>query len=1149
MKTFFTKYRAFVIIMLVVNLLFVGGVMGQTNTWDGSSSNSWNTAANWSLNAVPNSAHDVVIPNSTSYGTAPRIDVTPITIKSLTVGGGTDGTLEFNRSISQSMTVTNNVVVNSGATFRMRTGGSLSGSSLLIGGNFTNSGTVDFVDADVVNVTFNGTANQSVSGTGATMQLNNVTINNTGAANDNIVEVSSTNFTVPAAFLTLTDGIFKVSRSLTNTFFTPAAYTIPAGTGIWLNHASAIVTAQNGSPILNGSIQVTLGDYNIGSSTGNSLTYNTGSSFKMEGGTVDIAGRFNGVGTTQTTTFDMSGGTLTTIVTGTSSNTFSSFDISAAGSSFTMSGGTIVIEESNAGTAGDYRNVASTTSITGGTVQFGNANTGALALDDFDISLAGPHTLPSLTIVDNATSVPTLTLAAGITVKGNLTINTGTSLLASGQAITVSGNSVGAPGNWTNNGTFTSGTQTTTFNGTATQTISGSSTPAFSSLTTNNPVGVTISSSVTVNATFLATNTGTVNITGGTTTLGASATMTVNPLATFKVTTPGVADFAGKSVTVKSDATGTGAIGTSTGTISNATNITVERYIPANTRRAWRFLSIPTSTTQTINAAWQNAQTAGSTDNTGIGTWITSNNANASFDAQTPGNSMLSYNIGTDNWSGVANTNSTNIVTDGGYMLFIRGDRSATNVNATITPTTLKTTGALKMGTYTSSAINIGSGQFKDVGNPYPSAVNFNSLTKSGGTVNAFTVWDPKLLGVNNVGGYVTFSSTNSWLPSVPGGSYANVLNQTIESGQAFLVQATGSAGTVQFTEASKTTNANVPFTPVALVEKISSTIFAIPGDASSVIDGNAVVYDNLYANAVDIDDVVKPANFSTGFGMIREGKNLVIEGRQLIGLTDTVYYNLTNLQQRTYQIKLVTENLNHPGLLGKLVDNYLVTETPVDLNGTTMADFTVTADPASAAADRFKIVIYTPGPLPVTFTSIKAVQQANDIAVEWKVENQTNIKQYEVEKSTDGRSFTKVATQIATGANGSAATYNWLDVNTVNGDNFYRVKSIGLSGDVQYTRIVKVRMGKSVPAITVYPNPVTDRVVTIQFTDMAKGNYTINLVNQLGQIVQSKQLAHTGANAAQTLSIDRGVAIGNYQLQVIKPGGEKEVLKLLITE
>ena len=46
---------------------------------------------------------------------------------------------------------------------------------------------------------------------------------------------------------------------------------------------------------------------------------------------------------------------------------------------------------------------------------------------------------------------------------------------------------------------------------------------------------------------------------------------------------------------------------------------------------------------------------------------------------------------------------------------------------------------------------------------------------------------------------------------------------------------------------------------------------------------------------------------------------------------------------------------------------------------------------------------------MPVTFSNVKAFELNNNIKVEWKVENETNIRQYEIEKSADGRQFVKV--------------------------------------------------------------------------------------------------------------------------------------------
>ena len=506
MKKFLLNKKSFAVILAMIFISSTSNVFAVLKTSAGTGV--WSAPATWSPAGVPAAGDDVII----AAGHVVSVDISSASLASLII----DGTLTLgNNTTVRVLTVTGNVTVS--ATGIVNIENSNVTHSFLVGGNLLNNGSVDLtLDGNsLCNLTFNGAVNQSLSGTGATNDYNSLIINNTGAATNNIVEVSSTTFTVPPAFLTLTQGIFKVSGNfaLSNTFFTPAGYTIPAIAGLWLNNSNATVTAQNGSPTLNGSLRISAGTYNVGTGAGNSLTYATGSTFTMEGGVLNIAARFSGTSAAQTTTFNMSGGTLTTITASTSS-ALSSFDISASGSSFTMSGGTIVIEESNAGAGGDYRNVATTTSITGGSLQFGNANTGAAALDDFDIILAGPHTLPSLSIVDNATSVPTLTLAAGITVKGNVTVNTGTSLLAAGQSITVSGNSVGAPGNWTNSGTFTSGTQTTTFNGTALQTITGAA--IFSGLTIDNTAGVSLATNVTVNGAATLNN-GLLNILAGNT--------------------------------------------------------------------------------------------------------------------------------------------------------------------------------------------------------------------------------------------------------------------------------------------------------------------------------------------------------------------------------------------------------------------------------------------------------------------------------------------------------------------------------------------------------------------------------------------------------------------------------------------------------
>jgi len=83
-------------------------LLGQTNTWDGSSSSNWNTAANWSLNLVPTSGHDVVIPDNFSVTVN-----TAAVCKTFTInGGGNSNTVTI--STGQSLTVSGAVTINGG---------------------------------------------------------------------------------------------------------------------------------------------------------------------------------------------------------------------------------------------------------------------------------------------------------------------------------------------------------------------------------------------------------------------------------------------------------------------------------------------------------------------------------------------------------------------------------------------------------------------------------------------------------------------------------------------------------------------------------------------------------------------------------------------------------------------------------------------------------------------------------------------------------------------------------------------------------------------------------------------------------------------------------------------------------------------------
>ena len=707
------------------------------------------------------------------------------------------------------------------------------------------------------------------------------------------------------------------------------------------------------------------------------------------------------------------------------------------------------------------------------------------------------------------------------------------------------------------------GANTLTINGVfASSGAGGLSTSATSNIVTNATTDLRFVSSantlknLNVNA-GTTTLTNTLNITGGTTPGG---------FGTVTVANGAILASAGNLV-LSSNINGTGrvAAGATAGNYITG-EVTVERHIPANLKRAWRLLSIPTKGTQTVKQSWQENQAPTVVGTAGLGTLVTSNLNNpalyaAGFDFTTLSPNIQRYNSTTQVWNYLTSTNIDAIETTKAYFLYVRGDRTVTpsESTSTLVATVLRTKGTLYQGDLTAQAISVGVGKFEPVGNLYASAIDFTGLTRTGGVSSTFYVWDPKAGVANALGAYQTFNPLNDYKPFLPG-SYGTAVggatpfrrNTLIESGQGIMVTASGSAGTIGLLESSKTagTGQNV-FRPTAGIQKLKTNLYKVEGATETLVDGNLAAFDAAFSNSVDGDDALKFANSNENFGINRSNTKLVVEARQPVVTRDTLYFDMWNMSNATYKIEFKAEEMSVLGLTAVLKDKYLGTATPVDLSGAFMYhNFMVDANPASKDISRFAIIFTQAngGALPVNFISLSANRTGAAVKVDWKVGSENAIRQYEIQRSTDGRTFSTAGTVAATGNNTSREiAYTWLDATPFNGTSFYRVKSIGIAGDIKYTTIAKVAGGDIKPAYTISPNPVEGSTVNLQFKNQPQGRYNINLITNDGRVIFTAIAEHAGGNSTQILNLPSFIARGAYQVEIVSPEKKKDVQTLFI--
>jgi hypothetical protein len=606
----------------------------------------------------------------------------------------------------------------------------------------------------------------------------------------------------------------------------------------------------------------------------------------------------------------------------------------------------------------------------------------------------------------------------------------------------------------------------------------------------------------------------------------------------------------GGFLTLKSSAAGTASVADLTNEDVNTGNrvldsVIVERYLSA--AKKWRFLSIPTTTAQTIKAAWQEKSTAPN-DNLipGFGTQITgAGGIPAGFDVYTATPSMKTYNTITNSWTAIPSTNATliNNPTNNtiAYFVFVRGNRSATLITSPVSATVLRTKGVIKQGDQSDVTIASPATAFTAVGNPYPSRIDLRRMTPAPTTATKIYVWDPFATSGSayGLGGYQTLTYDGSDFTVTPaGGSYGGVYNRDpdyIESGEAFLVGGNASSYTITFREDIKPSVNNLISFTAGQHQSLQAKLFINNG--ITLMDGVKVDIGNNFSNYLDNDDAFKILNSTENVSLKRDGKLLSVERHDIIGLQDTFFLTIGNVRVQNYQWQLDMKNMDQPGLYGFLEDNYLHTSLPLNLNGHNIANFNIANIPGSYAADRFKIVFKQLTVLPVTFTSIKAYQQNKDIAVEWKTENESNLQQYDVEKSVDGNHFTVTKTVAAN--NAAVNNYSWLDENPSEGYNYYRIRSTDKNGKTAYSTVVKVLIGKGKQNFSIYPNPVENGTINLQFTNQPAGKYGLRLLNNIGQVMISKQITHADGSSIESIQLDKYTAHGIYQLEVMKPDGD----------
>lgn len=182
-----------------------------------------------------------------------------------------------------------------------------------------------------------------------------------------------------------------------------------------------------------------------------------------------------------------------------------------------------------------------------------------------------------------------------------------------------------------------------------------------------------------------------------------------------------------------------------------------------------------------------------------------------------------------------------------------------------------------------------------------------------------------------------------------------------------------------------------------------------------------------------------------------------------------------------------------------------------------------------------------TAGIVPVNLVDFRAQPDNRQVKLSWKTASEGNSKAFVVERSADGRHFSKIGEVPAAGNSNNVRQYTSHDVTPLAGINYYRLKMVDNNGDESYSRIATVTMSSK--AFDIFPNPVSGSEIHFVFGPQARGRAIINIIDMNGRI----RLRTDRILSTSTLALKHQLPKGVYIVSV-RIGGREETGKIVVS-
>ncbi len=185
---------------------------------------------------------------------------------------------------------------------------------------------------------------------------------------------------------------------------------------------------------------------------------------------------------------------------------------------------------------------------------------------------------------------------------------------------------------------------------------------------------------------------------------------------------------------------------------------------------------------------------------------------------------------------------------------------------------------------------------------------------------------------------------------------------------------------------------------------------------------------------------------------------------------------------------------------------------------------------------------------LPATMVSFKGNKDGARVLLDWVTVDEQRLSHYEVERSYDGVTFSKIAE--VTAKDQQRNNYTFPDEKPVFGNNYYRLKVMDDDGKYVYSNTVVVKFDqKNMGLVTIAPNPAQQQV-NIRLTGFEKGEYTLRLFNTAGILFETRKINLREHQQTEVMNRNRNIVPGVYMVTLHDENNNKlSTVRLIFNE